>query len=500
MLSKIVLYTFTVAATVSALSSLAWRMDVDSPLMLYAAWLMNEHHYVPYRDLFEMNMPGTYLMYGLIGRVLGYGDLGFRAADLMLLGTLLWATFRITRAFGRQVAWAACVAFALAYLTAGSGVTMQREYLVLVFVSLGMVLVLPGQRAPALALSVLAGMAMGAAATIKPHSAFAFAWLLFFRVRLSSATGRENPRARILDGAAMIAGFLAPLLLACAYLAAIGAWTPFWDIARNYWPLYGELDHNHRAVSGAARIGVLIDGLRHSGPWLWLVPATAGVVSSLQRGQTDDVQRPTVFLILGLAVFFAIYPAFSGQFWPYHWLPETYFLVLLSSLCLRGDALASTPSKARLALFWGTLVFMSDMASQFFEDTTGASRTPQGGRVDEMARLLTERMRPGDRVQPLDWATGAVHAMLVAKAPLATRFMYDFHFRHHVSTPYIMGLRREFLSELEASPPRFVLAIDYGEAPSGEDTSRDFPGLQHFLDQRYAPAATGDHYVVFERR
>ena len=48
------------------ISSLQWRMVHDSPIMMYLTFLIDHEHYVPYRDFFDMNMPGTYLVNLLI--------------------------------------------------------------------------------------------------------------------------------------------------------------------------------------------------------------------------------------------------------------------------------------------------------------------------------------------------------------------------------------------------------------------------------------------------
>jgi hypothetical protein len=127
--------------------------------------------------------------------------------------------------------------------------------------------------------------------------------------------------------------------------------------------------------------------------------------------------------------------------------------------------------------------------------------TPLRSRVEEIASYLEAHLRPGDTVQPLDWTGGAVHAMLIARARLATPFVYDFHFYHHVSTPYVQELRRRFMARLEAAPPRFVIRIETRKPwVQGEDTTRDFSALQHFLAARYAVGLAGDGYDVLVRR
>jgi len=88
---------------------------------------------------------------------------------------------------------------------------------------------------------------------------------------------------------------------------------------------------------------------------------------------------------------------------------------------------------------------------------------------------------------------------LISRARLATRFMYDYHFYHHVSQPFIQTLRHRFLDELARARPRFVVEY-FGENkpwPKGEDTTREFPELRKYLADGYAIQVSGNHYRIY---
>ncbi len=57
----LVAFAGVVVLIFTAVVSLSWRYVHDSPLMIYAGFLIS-HGTVPYRDLFDMNMPGTYFV------------------------------------------------------------------------------------------------------------------------------------------------------------------------------------------------------------------------------------------------------------------------------------------------------------------------------------------------------------------------------------------------------------------------------------------------------
>ena len=128
----------------------------------------------------------------------------------------------------------------------------------------------------------------------------------------------------------------------------------------------------------------------------------------------------------------------------------------------------------------------------------GAVVAVKRGVPDAFSRYLAARLRPGDRVQPLDWTGGAVHGMLQAKALPATRFLYTFHFYHHVDSPFIRRLRKEFVDALSARPPRFLLEATDSPVPHGKGTSDRFEEFDQWREAHYRVVASGDGYRIWE--
>src|SRR6185503_7005295 len=64
-----------------AWASRGWPLIHDAPLMHYIAWLIGQGA-VPYRDAFDMNLPGVYLLHLAVLRVGGADDLSWRLFDL----------------------------------------------------------------------------------------------------------------------------------------------------------------------------------------------------------------------------------------------------------------------------------------------------------------------------------------------------------------------------------------------------------------------------------
>ena len=486
----------------AAAASLRWRVIHDTPILIYLGWLIEAHHRVPYRDFFDMNLPGTYAFFALTARFLGAADLGYRVLDLTLLAIIVVTSGLAMRPLGARVALVGGALFGLQYLGLGPAHSLQREYLMLVPLALALLALSPGTRLPSLVRAAASGALLGIAATFKPAFLIGLLPVLVYLAALGRETEerRGNPGRRVLVA---IVAALAPPALAAAWLAAHGALGPFLDMARHYWPLYAQIGPLHESVTGRERMGELLWGVwAMGGKRWWLLPAALGVMRLAGPPGLDGDRRRFVRLLAALAVSYALYPAAAGQFWPYHWLPLAYLLSALGATAFASVPEGGSPllrAVAPIALV-GVFLLTGVPSPRLYDALRSAPPAPMNGRVEKIAVYLRTHLGPGDTVQPLDWTGGAVNAMLVARADLATSFVYDFHFYHHVATPYIQGLRERFVRELESRPPRIILWIETDKPwVSGAGTTRRFPALETFLADHYRIDQIGDGYVILGR-
>ena len=317
-------------------------MEHDTPIYLYIARLIDAHGYVPYRDIYEYNLPGTYLINILIGRIAGYAnDPGLRVFDLSYLSMLLAATWFWLRTFGWRVAWCAVVLFGLAYLSSGSGVLMQREFLALLPVVCATALVsTPFPKMNSGVKGLLVGLLFGLAATIKLQFSLGLPVILAFQFLGFRERRTVEPGASAqlfpLMGAAIV-GFSLPIAAIALYLVRIGALSQFTAIATNYWPIYSTITNSLVTsdlvtVSGWERVWYLfMHYLMLGSQASWLIPATVGLFAALLPGTLDVAQRRQAWLITGLTAAYSLYPAVGGQFFDYHWLPFRYFIIILTN-------------------------------------------------------------------------------------------------------------------------------------------------------------------------
>ncbi len=357
--------------------------------------------------------------------------------------------------------------------------------------------------------SILVGFLFGFAATIKPHALIGFPLVILFQAW--EAAQHDNNRGSTLFLLikillAALLGFAIPIIIMFLYLWRIGAFTQFLDMAVNYWPLFGSLSGNFEVIPGIHRIAYLINEYCKLGSQtLWLVPAGLGVYLALFHSTLTNAQKRYVLLFVGLAVMYSIYPVFAGKFWQYHWLLFYYFVTSLSSLCLVFQLNCGSTLKRLYpaAILLVTIVFRILIPEQYYAQFSQAgyqSWNPQNGRVGEIARYLQSHMKPGDTVQPLDFTGGAIHAMLLAKAEIATPYPYDILFLYPVSSSYIQELRQKFLKSLSEGNSRFVISIlNDRQWISGPDSTREFNELQSQLDSHYRKVLEGSGYVIYEK-
>jgi len=499
----VLLSGYTLLLLVEGGLSLDWRMVHDSPILFYLGFLMQKLGAVPYRDFFDMNMPGSYVLYGGLGRLFGFSDFGFRLADVAWQLLVLGAVWAWMRPFGRKAAWAAATLFELLYFRGGPGTSLQREALVLPFLA-GALLCLPVGAGPRRSVRFfLSGLAAGAALLVKPQAAIILV-VLAGSLIADWAKGRRRAsgwRGVLGEGGALLAGFLLLPAATALYLVQAGAWQDFLAIAGQYWPLYNDFNGDREILTGFARGWFVLRQMQSLGGWgLWLAPAAVGAYFAFRAAANDDILRRRVALTAASTLVCWLMLVSANKFWDYHWLPFLFFLLQLAAMCF-------TPVLARGERLFATGVLVAAMLLGLLPATDAVSQMrgmppppPGGGQVDEIAAFLKASLGPGDSVQPLDWTAGAVHAMLEARAPLATRFVYDFHFYHHVSTPYIQGLRVEFLRELSAARPRFVIQFTNRSWVSGPDTTRSFPELEAYLARQYEQVVVRKGYVIWERR
>lgn len=471
--------------------SWSWPLIHDAPLMHYIAWLVAQGA-VPYRDIFDMNVPGVYLLHLGVIELLGEGDRAWRLFDLAWLGLTAAALFGFSRRMGD--AWSgfgAALLFVLYHLSGGAWRAGQRDFLLALF----LVLAAWGaarawESAGALLPLLWGGLAAGAGIMIKPQAALF--WLAGAVVAALGA--RRSGTLRAL--ATWCAAGLAVPVLVMGWLAWRGGLAPFRLILSDYvLPLYNPV----------GRVSVW-EGLRwHVYGWqLWSCLIALGLLGFSRRVEKPyDIRRRLA--LLG-AVYGVLHFAAQGKGWEYHLYPFAVFLCALASVVLAERATQAEASRGDVApmlsraLTFAALVIAVALLAVKGVDAAGATWVAdKERRVSALARDLRPVAGAGP-VQVMDVTEGGVHALLRLHLRQPTRFLYDFHFFHDEGDARIQALRAEFARDLERGKPSAVVVFRDTWRHPGYERLDGFPAVARLLERDYTLAVEGDGYRIYAKR
>jgi len=463
--------------------SLGWPLIHDAPLMHYVArWIADGA--APYRDFFDMNFPGIYLVHLLVLALLGPGDAGFRLFDLAWLGATGALVAVYCRRFGAWSSALGALLFMAYHLAGGAWRAGQRDFLLVVFLVAGADGVARYWETGHLRPLALAGLALGFGMTIKPH-----AGLFWLMLTLATAAGarRWNGGWRSAVATVVGTGLVAPAAVA-AWLWQVGGLGAFVEIMTRYLlPLYSRL-------GGVSPLEALAG---HSyGPAL-LVLVGSLVLLSLWRARGEfGVRRGLLLAGLGYGI---AHFWIQGKGWEYHLYPLMGFACPLAASSVDpvlGDGRRGHQAVSLAGLFLLTVL----LGAKGVEAREPGWIAAKQGRVASLVSDLRERIEPGERVQVLDTTEGGIHALLELGVRQPTRFLYDFHFFHDAQSPYIQGLRAEFLRDLRRRPPGFLVVFERGWPRGGYERVAAFPDLHAWIETAYTLEAERGGYRIYARR
>ncbi|OGK98802.1 MAG: hypothetical protein A3E31_16565 [Candidatus Rokubacteria bacterium RIFCSPHIGHO2_12_FULL_73_22] len=476
--SGLALLPLAALAAVLAWRSRAWPLVHDAPIMHYVAWRIGEGA-APYRDLFDMNFPGVYLLHRVVLGVFGASDAGWRAFDLLWLAGTALCVAALARPWGRVAAAGAGLFFATYHLAGGAWQAGQRDFLLSPFLLLGALGVARWAETGVEWGLLWGGLALGAALTVKPHAALLVAGLLGV---VAIVTWRRGGRPWIPLAILAMAALLVPMLVTVwvAARGALGAWR---EIVFEYLlPLYARLGRPARWT-----------------PWRWevWVPIGVGVALALVSAGVHrrfGVRHAVAAVGLGYGVAHFVV---QGKGWEYHLYPLAAFaaVLLLAEVEPLLRARRRVPAAVALASIAVATALLGIKGVE-------ASRAPwiadKQRRVSALVRDLDGRVGPGEYVQVLDTTDGGIDALLRLRIVQPTRFVYDFPFYHDPGTPIVHKLRAYFAEEFDRRPPKFIVLFEHGWPGGGYARVQQFGSLRLRLST-YRLDRRGPGYLLYAR-
>ncbi len=420
---------------------------------------------VPYVDFFEMKPPGIYYTYALLYAISG-GDLAWMHV-WMALFVAVGALFLhgIARSWlGSGPALVVTVAYsALAVSLHASGVSLQSEHFVLLFVLAGLYVLDRGLERGLSWAVVVAGVLLSWSVSIKQNAvffvAFSIAYVLFAH---PVQEGEQRSYARIRYLALLAAGALLPLVAFFLIMLLQGSLGQFW-----FWVVEVSGEYVGATTISEAKelLFYTVRELFQESPVLWVL-AGAGVplLVVASRPWWKRLAMGLFLLMSALSVvpglrfyghyFLLLFPAVAicvGGFMygSVHWLMHR------TGRRTTGAALFI----AAIGLFMGIVV--RQRAAYFGADHNAVLRSVYGTNPFPEARLVSdlvnERIREGDGLMVMGFEP---QIYLYTNTNSPTRWINPIVLM--IVHPLSDSIRNEVRAALAASPPRFVVWVQHG--------------------------------------
>jgi hypothetical protein len=452
---------FSVAVVVGVAAAIRLRLldvplDRDEGEYAYFGQLLLDG-VPPYALAYNLKLPGIYGVYALMLAAFGQTPAGVRTGLILITSATAVGVYLLgARLAGTVVGVAAAAVFAALSLDPKIlGIAAYAEHFALLPVVTG-VLVLPSaarERRPLLLLAC--GTLFGLGLLVR-QSAAAFVAFAAFYLLVSDppATGPRPGRWRAVS--ALLAAALAPLVVTCAALAAVGTFKTFWFWVVSYAPYYQA-----NLSTGWTN---LVRTLGAAAPSMSVVLALAGIgLGAVVRDRSRDRR---VFL-LALAAASLLATTMGLQFRPHYFLIALPALALLAGLGLAALAdLVATRRAAWLRRALPAALVAAAIAQPLYASRavlfelgpTQVSRAIYGRNPFpesvEIARYIREHSDAGDRVAVVG---SEPQIYFYSARRSATGYIYTYPLME--LQPYASAMQHEMIREIETAAPRFLVFV-----------------------------------------
>jgi hypothetical protein len=432
--------------------SLGWPLVGDATIFHFIGnqVLLGE---IPYRDIFDINMPLVYGLHAALVLAGGTGDLAWRIFDLSALALMVLCVCGLLRPAGWPAAILAAAMILTVHLLLGAYSAGQRDFLMAIAAvatawGAASVAENPGPRRAVL---FAVGACAMAAASIKPTGIL----LLAFPVVTIG-------HLKLRDLMWTAGGALSVALAVFGTLALMGGFPAFVAMLFDLLPRYAAIS-DPPLLAAFAPLPLLL-------PLAALAFAAAMSLSRLPTPRLRAMMAITLFGMIHLIAqrkgfFYHIYPLAAGL------------------ACWGSWQLARLPAGWALIFLAATLLISVSSARK---EAVDPPFTELRAAADMQAALESHLPR-GSRVQTLDSDRGAFLAMARADMRQATP-----HIQWFSLITADRDERERFLTSLAADPPAgMLLTNDHWPTGEGFDTVDGWPQFKALLALGYDLSTTG---------
>ena len=447
------------------LFTIHWPWMWDTQVFHYAVFLM-KHGKIAYKDIYDINMPGCYLMERWAIDIFGGGDLGWRFYEFTLLGSMTLAACVIALPYDWLAGLLTGVLFAIFHGTDGAAMATERDEVITVLILVGYAFQFLSIRKRRPILMLPFGLSLGMAMLIKPTAAaFAVVLLVFAYFALRQRT--QSPSSYLLWS---IAGFGAIFIVLLSFMLpdSLG---PFLFLQRKAIPYYESL--------APASWGYL---LKHSlpGPFLLFVPA-ALLLAAANRHRADwEIWAIRSGVALGALSYFIqrkgyTYHRYSFMAFALLWFAIECAIAIRSKSWLRNFGV--------LGIGIAVLLVLPSRVNRLRHERHNSNPLADQLQAD-LRRLGGSSLQ--NRVQCLDMVTGCYSSLYRLGLVPSTGFMGDTTFFGPDDGDSVPYFRKIFWDEIHQNPPEvIVLSSERFGIKYSYDKLNAWPQFRDYLNSAY---------------
>ena len=456
-----------------------WPLVWDAQVFHYINFLMDKG-LAPYRDIGDMNMPGTYLVEGWAMHIFGSGDMAWRMYDFTLLGFLTMAMVVIARPYDWLAGLFSGVMFALVHSSEGPENSAQRDEAMTMFIMVGYALLFVALRRRKPWMMGVFGLSLGMASAMKPPAAplavvlLAMAWWTLRK--------RDEAAAPYIWGG--IAGAAIAAATAFGFLFRYHAASAFFETSRRVIPYYAALSHLSFA-----------NMLRQSLPRVAFLMLPFGLVAAFVDREWKNWERWA--LLLGVA--FGAFSYFGqNKGYAYHRYALVAFILLWMAmeLALAMQKRGWVKAVGIAGMVLGVLIMVPTYVHRVLLIPPTNEYAPSLER--DLTRLGGDRLQR--KVQCLDVVDGCLNTLYHLKLVQSTNSLGDLLYFSPQPSRVVDYYRSQFWDQLNKNPPSvIVLSNEWFDRPSSFDKVNEWPQFASYLDENYNLAISREFPIEQQR-
>lgn len=446
--------------------SARWPLVGDVTYLHYVVFLMH-HGMAPYRDIVDMNLPGTYMLEGSVMATLGAGSVGWRVYDLLLVLIASLSIFTILKPYKRLATISAATLFLMVHAQDGEIMAGERDFAAAVFLLAATSLLFLSMRRPRISCPLIAafGVFADTAITIKPTILLVvlclFAWSIWtLHLRNTSSLPYL---------ASALAGCALPIVGTLLFLVRHNVIAAFNEALHGLIPYHASLAHKSFGFLIGHSISPLLPLFL-----LWLVIA-------ITRPSFDS-ERIALLLctVAGLLSYLLQQKGFAYQRYPF----LAFLLVLMAGDFAKLVKFRTPIRLIGVAGFLTTAIFCTIFLARIAHFDHGEPDRP-------LLHDLQSLNVADSQIQCMDTAGSCIDNLYAGQIVQSTGFLYDCYLLDGTN-PVALDLRRRFWQEIDRNPPRLIVVTDsacYDPTPTFDKFSK-WPEFSTFLAANYTLART----------